>query len=461
MIRFLNHSLAGNLVLLVITETVLLFLCFIAGAYVGLSEYLVPLDYLLYDAGLEQILTVVVMISIGLYFNDLYSTLRPRSRVILFQQYCLSLGFAFLMQAGLGYAKSDLQLPKYTMVYGSMFVLVAAPAWRILFYALVRKSLPAQQVLFVECSPTVQEIVARLDERPELGLRAMGYLSEQPCDGAAPGTPYLGPASDLPQTVQRRRPDMIVVGTSGAELPSGLLDLRLRGLRVEHAATVYETVFDRVSTRDLNVSQMVFTAHMGPSPMSLLLQDIYSFVLGVIGCAIALPVMAIVAVLIKATSPGPVLYRQQRVGRHGKLFTVLKFRSMYSDAEAKTGAVWAQKDDPRITPLGKWLRRLRLDELPQFFNVIRGEMALVGPRPERPEFVAILSEKIPGYAFRHSVKPGITGWAQINHKYGDTIEDSVIKLEYDLYYIKKLTPTFDAYIILHTLRVVLLQRGAQ
>jgi len=171
--------------------------------------------------------------------------------------------------------------------------------------------------------------------------------------------------------------------------------------------------------------------------------------------------MAIVAVLIKATSPGPVLYRQQRVGRHGKLFTVLKFRSMYSDAEAKTGAVWAQKDDPRITPLGKWLRRLRLDELPQFFNVIRGEMALVGPRPERPEFVAILSEKIPGYAFRHSVKPGITGWAQINHKYGDTIEDSVIKLEYDLYYIKKLTPTFDAYIILHTLRVVLLQRGAQ
>jgi exopolysaccharide biosynthesis polyprenyl glycosylphosphotransferase len=365
------------------------------------------------------------------------------------------------MQAGLGYAKSDLQLPKYTMVYGSAFVLLLAPAWRILFFALVRKSLPAQQLLFVDCSPTVREIVQQLDERPELGLRAMGYLSEQPCDGAAPGAPYLGPASDLPGTVERRRPDIIVVGTSGAELPSGLLDLRLRGLRVEHASTVYETVFDRVSTRDLNVSQMVFTAHMGPSPTSLLLQDIYSFGLGIVGAVIALPVMAIVAVLIKATSPGPVLYRQQRVGRHGELFEVLKFRSMYSDAEAKTGAVWAQKDDPRVTPLGKWLRMLRLDELPQFLNVIRGQMALVGPRPERPEFVAILSEKIPGYAFRHSVKPGITGWAQINHKYGDTFEDSVMKLEYDLYYIKRLTPAFDAYIILHTLRVVLLQRGAQ
>jgi len=456
----LNHS-TGNLLLLVITETILLFLCYLAGAYVGLSEYLVPLDYVLYGGGLEQIATVIAMISLGLYFNDLYSTLRPQSRVALFQQYCLSLGFAFLMQAGLGYAKSDLQLPKYTMVYGSLLVLVVAPAWRIAFFSLVRKSLPALQVLFVECSPTVQQIVRRLQERPELGLRAIGYLGTQPCAERTADAPHLGSTDHLKELVESRRPDMIVVGTSGAELPSGLLDLRLQGVRVEHAATMYETVFDRVSTRDLNVSQMVFTAHMGLSPFNLLLQDIYSFVLGASGAILSLPIMAIVVVLIKATSPGPVLYRQRRVGRHGSIFTVFKFRSMYFDAEAKTGAVWAQKGDPRITPLGKWLRLLRLDELPQFFNVLRGEMSFVGPRPERPEFVAILSEKIPGYAFRHSVKPGITGWAQINHKYGDSVEDSVVKLEYDLYYIKKLTPAFDAYIILHTLRVILQQRGAQ
>src|SRR5260221_2956563 len=175
MIRFLNHSLAGNLLLLMITETILLFLCYLAGAYLGLSTELVPLDYVLYGGGLEQIAVVILFISIGLYFNDLYSTLRPRSRVILFQQYCLSLGFAFLMQAALGYAKSDLELPKYTMVYGSFLVLVLAPAWRSVFYALVRKSLPTLQVLFVDCSPTVQQIVERLHERPELGLRAMGY----------------------------------------------------------------------------------------------------------------------------------------------------------------------------------------------------------------------------------------------------------------------------------------------
>ena len=165
--------------------------------------------------------------------------------------------------------------------------------------------------------------------------------------------------------------------------------------------------------------------------------------------------------MIKLTSRGSILYRQKRVGLNGAVFTVYKFRSMYSDAEARTGAVWAKKDDPRITPLGKWLRLLRLDELPQFWNVVTGDMAIVGPRPERPEFVESLSQQIPYYRQRLAVKPGITGWAQINHKYGDTELDAMIKLEYDLYYIKHVAPTLDAYIIFHTIKVMLLSRGAQ
>jgi exopolysaccharide biosynthesis polyprenyl glycosylphosphotransferase len=191
------------------------------------------------------------------------------------------------------------------------------------------------------------------------------------------------------------------------------------------------------------------------------LQSMYSVVLGVIGMLITLPVMAIVMLLVKFSSPGPILFRQTRVGLHGKHFVLYKFRSMYADAEARTGAVWAIKNDPRITPVGRWLRRLRLDELPQFFNVIRGHMSIVGPRPERPEFSSMLEEKIPFYRQRQWVKPGITGWAQINHKYGDTVEDSLIKLEYDLYYIKNLAPALDAYIIFHTLKVMLMSRGAQ
>jgi exopolysaccharide biosynthesis polyprenyl glycosylphosphotransferase len=176
---------------------------------------------------------------------------------------------------------------------------------------------------------------------------------------------------------------------------------------------------------------------------------------------VSLPIMLIVALIVRLSSAGPVLYRQERVGVHGTIFTVFKFRSMYADAEAKTGAVWATKNDPRITPVGRWLRKLRLDELPQLFNVLRGEMSIVGPRPERPDFVKILSAQIPHYAQRHCVKPGITGWAQINYKYGDTLEDALIKLEYDLYYIKNLSLALDAVIMFHTLKVMLFSETAQ
>ena len=146
---------------------------------------------------------------------------------------------------------------------------------------------------------------------------------------------------------------------------------------------------------------------------------------------------------------------------NGRVFTLYKFRSMYTDAESRTGAVWATKDDPRITPVGRFIRKVRLDELPQFWNVVKGDMSIVGPRPERPEFVELLSQQIPYYRQRHAVKPGITGWAQINHKYGDTQLDAMVKLEYDLYYIKHIAPALDFYVIFHTIKVMLLQRGAQ
>jgi exopolysaccharide biosynthesis polyprenyl glycosylphosphotransferase len=174
-----------------------------------------------------------------------------------------------------------------------------------------------------------------------------------------------------------------------------------------------------------------------------------------------MPLMLLLAVAVKLTSRGPVLFRQTRTGRGGKQFVLYKFRSMYASAEDATGPVWATKDDPRVTPFGRFLRRSRLDELPQFFNVLFGDMSIVGPRPERPEFVRVLTEQIPYYRQRHCVKPGITGWAQINHKYGDTLEDTIRKLEYDLYYIKNLSPSLDAYIIFQTLKTMLLARGSQ
>jgi exopolysaccharide biosynthesis polyprenyl glycosylphosphotransferase len=362
----------------------------------------------------------------------------------------------------LGYGRSTLELNKWTMVYGSLLVLLVLPMWRLAFYSLVSKALPPEKLLFLGASATLRGIAMRLSERPELGSQVVGYLSAGPTD--LPHVPWLGDLGELPHVIQTHRPSRIVVGLSESRgrLPmQQLLDLRFSGIQIEEATTAFESVFGRVSIPDLRPSQLIFTGEMGPRRWMVQLQGLYSEVLSLIGMLITLPVMAIVALVVKFSSPGPILFRQTRVGLHGKPFVLYKFRSMYADAEARTGAVWATKDDPRITPAGRWLRRLRLDELPQFFNVVRGQMSIVGPRPERPEFCAMLEEKIPFYRQRHWVKPGITGWAQINHKYGDTIEDSLTKLEYDLYYIKNVGPALDAYIIFHTMKVMLLSRGAQ
>jgi|SRR5579863_5447766 len=463
MIRLFKVSIPSNVVALVVSEIVLVFSCYLLAAYLTLD--IAPDVFLIDEGGLWHITLVVGVIILGLYFHDLYEDFRIHSRVLLLQQLSLVLGMAFVLQAALSYARSSFLLPKWLMVYGSAGVLVLLPLWRFLFAEVVSKALGAQGILFLGSSQAVREIIAQIAARPDLGLAAIGYLDQ---DESAPeeicGVPLLGGMEVLLQTVAEKRPDRIVVGMAERRkrLPmEQLLQLRLSGVHIEEAAVTFETLFHRVSTRDLRPSQLIFSTELGPRPHSVALQSVYSWLLGLIALVVTLPLMGLVAVLIRLTSPGPALFRQTRVGLGGSTFTVFKFRSMYQDAEARTGAVWATKDDPRITPLGKWLRRLRLDELPQLFNVIRGEMSVVGPRPERPEFVEILQERIPYYVQRHCIKPGITGWAQINHKYGDTIEDSLKKLEFDLYYIKNLALSLDAYIIFHTAKIMLLGRGAQ
>ncbi len=445
---------------LVVLDSLLLFGCYFVT---GLFAWFDPRTFLLYEGGLQQILLVVLLIQIGYYFSDLYDTFTPRSRTLLWQQVCLSVGIAFLFQALLGYARSPLQLPRLNMLVGSLTVLVVAPAWRIAFSVLMRRASVPRKLLFLGLSPVVRAVVARLEERPELGLLVVGYLDGEPAQDWH--VPYLGRIENLDEIIQKHRPDRVVVGCAGdnGALPvERLLDLRFSGtIHVEEAATLYEKLLSRVAIHNLRPSQLLFASELVPHSFNLTMQGIYSPLLGLAGFLITLPVMVIVAALVKLSSPGPVFYRQVRMGLHGKHFTILKFRSMYIDAEARTGAVWASKGDPRITPVGRWLRYLRLDELPQFINVVRGEMAVVGPRPERPEFSEVLEHRIPLFKQRVCVKPGITGWAQINYGYGETVQDAMMKLEYDLYYIKNLSLTIDAYIIFNTLKVMLLSRGGQ
>jgi sugar transferase (PEP-CTERM system associated) len=445
---------------LLVSEVLLIVACYTLSALYTLSFD--PVVYLIDEGNYWKILFVAISIIVGLYFQDLYADCRVTSRLMLVQQVCLSVGSALLILALLGYINTDWILPRGLMVLGSGMVIVLVPMWRLFYWRFVIRALQTERVLLLGNSSILAETTSYILKRPELGYNIVGYLCEQePVD--FPVT-CLGKISDLTEVNKTIQPTRIIVGMAErrGRLPvHDLLEIRFAGVVIEDAADAYELATRRVCTGKIQPSHLIFTSELGPRRQALALQQIYSFVLGVVGLVCFLPFMVLVGILVRLTSPGPMLYKQRRVGQNGKVFNVYKFRSMYVDAEARTGAVWAKKNDPRITPLGRWLRALRIDELPQFWNVVMSDMALVGPRPERPEFVQTLAQQIPYYRQRLAVKPGITGWAQINHKYGDTQLDAMIKLEYDLYYIKHVSPALDAYIIFHTLKVMLLSRGAQ
>jgi sugar transferase (PEP-CTERM system associated) len=241
----------------------------------------------------------------------------------------------------------------------------------------------------------------------------------------------------------------------------GLLDCRLAGIRITDLAGFFERVHGQVPIDSLKISWLIYGHGFRQNAIRAVVKRTLDIVASAVLCVIALPLVGIAALAIAFEGGGPVIYRQQRVGLRGRAFTVYKLRSMTHDAEREGSPRWATKNDPRVTPVGRLIRRTRIDELPQLWNVLKGEMSFVGPRPERPEFVSMLVEQIPFYAARHSVKPGLTGWAQVRYSYGATVEQSIRKLEYDLYYVKNHTLLLDLGILLETVRVVLLGEGAR
>ena len=468
MIQIFRVFIPASVLGLVLSEFVLLSLCYVAGTLLinpFINPEFSPTVFFTTEGGVVRIASVVVCVVAGVYFQNLYSAFRVKSFTLLVQQLCVAIGAAFLIQSIFTYLKHpEWGIPKYSMIFGSSFALIMIPGWRVLYSRVIVKAMGSRRVLFLGTSDVSKRIATHILEHPEVGMRSLGYLESGDETEGFPGGGLLGQIGAFADVAKQLRPDLIVVGLTERrqELPvNDMLHLRFSGIHFEEAQVTFESTFGRVLTRELRPSRLIFSTELGPRRRSLFWHSLYSLPIALIMTIVLSPVMLIVAILVRLTSHGPILLRQQRVGLNDSFFTVYKFRSMSADAEAVTGPVWAQKNDPRVTPVGRWLRRLRLDELPQLFNVLRGEMTLVGPRPERPEFVAKLTEQIPYYSYRHCVKPGITGWAQINHKYGDTLEDAIIKLEYDLYYIKNLAISLDTFIIFHTLKVMLFSETAQ
>jgi len=240
-----------------------------------------------------------------------------------------------------------------------------------------------------------------------------------------------------------------------------LLNLRLEAVKIEEASYLFEKISGRIDIESLHPSALIYSDGFRLDAGQRLVRRIVSFMVAVCALVVCLPLIPFIAIAVRLSSPGPVLFRQKRVGRRGETFTLYKFRTMLQDAESLTGAVWAGKRDARVTRVGRFLRLTRMDEIPQLWNVVIGDMGFVGPRPERPEFVQLLKEKIPYYNLRHVIRPGLTGWAQVGYRYGASIEEAQQKLQYDLYYIKHMSVSLDLLIIFKTLKTVVLGRGAQ
>jgi exopolysaccharide biosynthesis polyprenyl glycosylphosphotransferase len=301
------------------------------------------------------------------------------------------------------------------------------------------------------------------------GYELLGFIDDDPAKQhkMIDGVPVLGTGKSLISVVKELEPDEIIIAITNAQrlnphLFRAILTCFEMGVPITTFQALYEQMTGRVPVQHAGRNLSVLLPISRPSGIRF-----YMAIRRILDILIALPGIGIMGLATPiiwlgnhiSGHPGPVFYRQFRMGENNSVFEILKFRSMVQNAERKTGAVWAEKDDPRITPLGKYLRKTRLDEFPQFWNVLKGEMTLIGPRPERPEIVAELSEEIPFYGLRHAVKPGITGWAQVNYRYGASTEDSFIKLQYDLYYIKHLGPFIDLAVFLKTIQVILGLKG--
>jgi sugar transferase (PEP-CTERM system associated) len=272
----------------------------------------------------------------------------------------------------------------------------------------------------------------------------------------------LGSFEDLGEKAKRGDVDRIVVaiGERRGKFPvRDLLDLRLSGMPVEDGCSFYEELTGKMLLEYLRPSQLIFGEGFPLRPLTFAVKRTLDFLASSLGLLLSFPLWAVFPVLIKLDSPGPVFFRQERVGQRGKTFEVLKFRSMRTDAEKNTGPVWAQAGDARVTRIGNFMRKTRVDEIPQLINVLKGEMSFVGPRPERPFFVEELAAKVPYYVQRHFVKPGVTGLAQVKYPYGASVEDALEKLRYDLYYVKKMGFWMDLSIIFETVKVVLFGKG--
>jgi sugar transferase (PEP-CTERM system associated) len=416
-------------------------------------------------ADLWKIALITGLCQVCFYYNDLYDLTIVHSSRELLIRLLQAAGAASILVALLYLLIPSIAIGNGIFVSSLVIFLVAIIAWRLLFNRLAYASQLEERVLIVGSGTTARMVARQIQAQHDFGYRVVGFIDDSPARGQGILNPAsLGPAEDLPRIVSQYDVDRIVVGLTDrrGRLPiSELLQAKLSGVRVEDATTMYERLTGKILIDDLKPSWLIFSDGFVISRWTRFWKRAIDLVLAAAGFVMAAPLTLLTALAVYLDSDGPILYCQERVGEKGRTFIVYKFRSMRLDAEQAGRPQWATEKDDRITRVGRFIRITRLDELPQLWNVLRGDMSFVGPRPERQFFVEQLAKEIPFYQQRHAVKPGLTGWAQIKYEYGSSIEDAMEKLRYDLYYIKHLSIALDLSIVFDTVKVVMFGKGAK
>lgn len=472
MIRLLNAHFPTRTIFLGVSEACLVTLAFLMATVLrfGTDDARVVLRY---EQGFFKILVVAAVFIICMYFFDLYdSSILCNRREVIVRMIQVP-GTMSILLAAAYYLYPPLKLGRGITLIGLLFLIIILSLWRGAFFALIGLPRFAERTMIFGDEPLVSRLRQELESRPELGMLLVGRILitgngsyELNCERSSPtGTPGTGIAiEELPAAIglQKVRRIIVALDDRRGRLPVELLlSMKGRGVFIQDGVELYEQVTGKIPVESLRLGTLLFSPGFHISQSLEIYKRISSMAVSIVGLILSLPLLPFVALAIKLTSPGDLLYRQKRVGKDDTTFYCYKFRSMRADAEADTGPAWASDQDPRITRVGYFLRTTRLDEIPQLWNVFRGDMSLIGPRPERPEFIEWLKKEIPYYNLRHTVRPGITGWAQVRYKYGSSIEDAREKLRYDLFYIKNMSPGLDALILFETIKTILWGRGAK
>ncbi|MBV9209576.1 MAG: TIGR03013 family PEP-CTERM/XrtA system glycosyltransferase [Acidobacteria bacterium] len=460
-----SPRLNARTVLLILAEAMLMFVGMIVAVYVRLGTLDADFE-LTQKHGLYKAAIATLFFLSAFYLYDLYDFVIMHDRRELVLRLIQALGLAWMALALAFYAVPALMIGRGVSLISLPLALALMVGWRLSIHWLLGHPHIGERILIVGSGEMAVETAREALERRDAGYRIIGFTDNNPeLLGKSLINPrVIGLTNNLVEIVKKENVDRIVVamGERRGQFPvEQLLQLSLSGdVFIEECASFYERVTGRVHLGMMRPSLMIFSGRGRQARLNYIMRAAMHRSVAFIGAILSLPIAILTAILIKLDSKGPVLYKQERVGRNGRTFTLMKFRSMRVDAE-KNGPMWAQDGDDRATKVGRVIRRIRVDEIPQFWNILKGDMNFVGPRPERPHFIKQLAQEIPYYEQRHLIAPGLTGWAQIKYPYGASVEDARQKLQYDLYYIKNQSLLLDAAILFETIKTIIFSRGSR